>query len=243
MAIPTIPTILTKADWDKHKGIIAKIGVGETGVGAAMEKVRAAYTAVDWRKFDATRVFPGLAKTEKEVDDALAAARSEGAKVEKVRQELRNLEVLARKAEALFKSKPAIPKSSTEQAGKIAVAADHMAVALKSMDAEFATFEKMKADIRARDEMVRKALMTYIDKIQVGIRNLKSRPVLTEYDKFHRELVRGLAASVAHQKMTAFVGAWQKFSSDGYKPKKDTEIPPKLAEIDREVQKLKAAVA
>jgi len=250
MAIPTIPAILTKADWDKNKGIIAKIGVGETGIGAAMEKVRAAYEAVDWRKFDASKVFSGLAKSEEEVDKALSGAKAERAsKVENLRKELRNLESLARKAEAAFKANKLVPHSSTEHVGNIAVAADHMAVACKSMDDEFKTFEAMKVkirqreeNIRQRDEMVRKKLLGYLDKIPPAISNLRGKPDLTAFSKFRLDLVRGLALALHDQKMTAFVPTWTKFGAEGYQPKKTDEIKPKLAEIEKEVAKVKAAI-
>jgi hypothetical protein len=245
MAIPKIPLILTKADWDRNKGIIAKIGIGETGIGAAMEKVRVAYEAVDWRKFDANMVFTGTAKTEEDVDKALAAAKNEAAtKVEKLRAELRALEGLARAAEVKFKANRLVPHSATEHVAKIAVAADFMAVGCKSMDDEFKTFAAMKLQVRQRDEMVRKALLTYVAKMPPAISKLRSKPEVDAYaSPFHKELVRGLAAALAHQKMTAFVPIWTKFSADSYKPKKIEEIKPKLAEIEKELAKLKSALA
>jgi hypothetical protein len=243
MAIPTIPTILTKADWDKAKGVIAKVGVGETGVGAAMDKVKAAYAAVDWKKFNAKTAFSQDPSDPALVDEALKAAKAEFAKVEKVRVELRNLEALATKAQAVFKSKALIPKSSTEHVGKIAAAADQMAVALKSMDAEFASFESMKKEIENRRLVGRKALLSYIDKMPPAIKLLESKPNVKDYEKFHGELVRGLSAGLSRQKdLAAFQPPWTKFSSDGYKPRSDGEIKPKLVAITQELAKLKNAI-
>ena len=54
MQIPTYPKKLLKSEWDKNKGIIAKVRHGETGVGAAMEKLKAAYDAVGWVKLQKT---------------------------------------------------------------------------------------------------------------------------------------------------------------------------------------------
>lgn len=50
MQIPAYPKKLLKSEWDKNKGIIAKMRHGETGVGAAMEKLKAVYDAVGWVK-------------------------------------------------------------------------------------------------------------------------------------------------------------------------------------------------
>ena len=47
---PAYPAVLTKANWDKNKGAVAKMA-GATGVGDALAKLETAYKAVDWRKF------------------------------------------------------------------------------------------------------------------------------------------------------------------------------------------------
>ena len=47
---PAYPAVLTKANWDKNKGVVAKMA-GATGVGDALSKLEAAYKAVDWKKF------------------------------------------------------------------------------------------------------------------------------------------------------------------------------------------------
>ena len=242
-ATPTVPAILTKADWDKQKGVIAKIGVGETGIGAQMDKVKAAYAAVSWNKFNAKMVFAEDPTDPALVDQALKAAMAEFAKVEKVRAELRVLEGLAKKAQAAFKSKPLIPKSSTEHAGKIATEADHMAVALKSMDAEFKSFEEMKKQIANRVAMGRKALLSYMAKMPPAIAKLESKPDLEEYNDFHKELVRGLSAGLSRQKdLAALLPPWTQFSSDGFKPKTVQEIKPKLALIKVQLAKLQSAL-
>jgi len=247
MAIPQIPDILKKTDWDKHKGIIAKIakvGVGETGIGAEMEKVKAVYTAVGWKKFDAWEVFNHQRPNEESlVDEALNAAKTEFQKVEKVRAELRTLQSLALKTQTLFKSKPLVPKTSTEHVGKIAAAADHMAVALKSMDAEWAAFDKMKTEITHLKQVARQGLISYIGKMPAGIQKMRSTPTLDAYETFHKELVRGLGAAVSMQSdLKAFVPVWKEITADGFKPKKDQEVPAKVTRVEQEFNKLKSAV-
>src|SRR5437764_6334569 len=109
MAVPTIPQILTKTDWDKQKGIIAKVGVGETGIGAEMDKVKSTYSGIVWTKFNAKQIFPKVPSDPALVDEALKAARAEYAKVEKLRTELRSLQTLAVKAQGVMKSKTLVP--------------------------------------------------------------------------------------------------------------------------------------
>ena len=63
MAIPTYPVILTQADWNKKKGLFAKMA-GETGLGALMLQTETLYKAVDWNKFDVRKVLAGLTSAE-----------------------------------------------------------------------------------------------------------------------------------------------------------------------------------
>ena len=65
MNIPAYPKNLLKSEWDKNKGIIAKIRHGETGIGDALDKVKAAYDAVGWTKLQKAT---GNTKTNTEKD-------------------------------------------------------------------------------------------------------------------------------------------------------------------------------
>lgn len=244
MAIPQVPQILKRADWDKQKGIIAKIGVGETGIGAAMDKVKAAYDAVDWKKFDAKDVFAtGSPNNTAPVDLALKAAMAEYRKVEKIRAELRALEGLALKAQTTFKSKPLIPKSSTEHAGKIAAEADKMAVALKSMDAEFKTFETMKNSIEAKIKLGRQKLIAYTGKMPGELSKLKSKPNVEAFGAFRSEHIRGLAAALSvNAELKEHMPKWKEFSVDSFLPKNDAEVKQKVALVERELNVLVAAM-
>src|SRR5665213_2142073 len=52
MSTPTIPAILTDANWQKEKGVVAKLVKRETGIGELMKQLATAYGTVDWTKFD-----------------------------------------------------------------------------------------------------------------------------------------------------------------------------------------------
>jgi hypothetical protein len=240
MAIPEIPNILTPADWNKQKGIIAKMA-GETGLGAQMTKLQSTFNAVNWERFDANAVVN--AKDLKVVDDALAAAKAEYPKVENVRKELRVLEDLAKRTEAKFKSNRLIPSSSVAHVGRIAAEADRMAVACKSMDAEFKRFEEVKNKTSAKIEAARNTLKTYLDKCQTAIKQVDARPTDQNFLAFHKEHIRGLNAALAYQKdLSAYHGVWRTMSSDGFKPKAGNsfEIKKKLKEVQSALDKLKA---
>ena len=61
---PTIPVILTDANWQKQKGILAKAH-GETGIGELMKKLAAAFNNVDWPLFDTSSISPADLTPEK----------------------------------------------------------------------------------------------------------------------------------------------------------------------------------
>jgi hypothetical protein len=147
---PEYPKILTKKDWDKEKGIIAKMH-GETGIGANMEAVQKLYDAVDWDKINMTGQRKGWTwgqdisqpKWDKVYSDAKAEVLGSLAAVSKGLYELRDL---AQETQDKFKKSKTIPSSSTKHVAEIAKTADQLGVklnknsmssVLQKMDEEF----------------------------------------------------------------------------------------------------------
>ncbi|MGH7042784.1 MAG: hypothetical protein ACREFY_11705 [Acetobacteraceae bacterium] len=74
---PDYPKILTKANWDKKKSLLAK-AAGETGVGAAMDTAQAAYDAVDWDKLKGCNDPPSANSFHQSCLEGRARRRDEG---------------------------------------------------------------------------------------------------------------------------------------------------------------------
>jgi hypothetical protein len=128
---PDYPKILTSKDWDKKKGVIAKMH-GETGLGKKMDEVERLFNAVDWNKINmyAHRMdwkTVTKAKWDKVLNDAVKEVTGPLPKVSKGLYELRDL---ARSAQATFKKSKTIPSSSTKHVGDIAAEADRFGVKL-----------------------------------------------------------------------------------------------------------------
>lgn len=244
MPILTIPAILTSGDWSKHKGLIAKIKVPETGIGAAMNSVQAAYKAVDWRKFDPKTACNPLLSTEEQVLKAMGSAETELTKVEKVQVELRKLETAAKKAEGVFKADKHVPHSVTEHAGKIAAAADNLFKAFQTVDMEVkVAFLETKDQAHQVQEGIRKVVRDALEKLPPEIQKLRSAPDLDKFQHFRTGPVRALGAALNKTPKTAsLVPAWAKLGADSYQPAKVEEIAPKLTEIEREVGKARAMI-
>jgi hypothetical protein len=127
----TYPATLTKAHWDKKKGLIGK-AAGETGVGDAAAKAETAFKAIKWDSFDIIKHSPTAsnAETLKHVVALKDAVVGEHGK--SVKPTIDALHILANKATKastdLAKNK--LFKDAGAAAGDIAKAANFFAVAL-----------------------------------------------------------------------------------------------------------------
>ena len=118
MPAKQLPVILTEANWNKNKGVIAKMH-GETGIGAALRDIKVAWDKVDWTKFDpqTLRAKYGFRDNDPaQVKAALAQAekdlQAEFKDVEAVRAKLLAFNKLAATVATKFKNSPTIPASS-----------------------------------------------------------------------------------------------------------------------------------
>ncbi len=125
---PAYPAVLTKANWDKKKGTIAKMA-GATGVGAALDALKKAYDAVAWDKIEISNNRPSqsefsLAKMEQMKKAALAEMNGSCAKLRAAAFAARD----AAKAAAVDLKKNPLTKSTGTLCDEIAKAADSMGV-------------------------------------------------------------------------------------------------------------------
>ena len=133
MPLPEIPVILTVADWKSKKGTIAKMA-GETGIGAALAKLKVEFDKVPWDVLDPDSAYRANTKTGK---GTLALAQKLGpiaisnqSKLEPVRKQLQAIKTLTETIEKKWKASKIIPSSSTAHVGKMKLAADQFMVAL-----------------------------------------------------------------------------------------------------------------
>lgn len=156
---PDYPAVLTKANWDKNKGVIAKMA-GATGVGDALSKLEAAYKAVDWKKFEIAANKPNpfsLPKLDAQKKAALAEMNGNAAKLRAAAYAARDA---ARKAAGDLKKNP-LTKGAGAVCDQIEKAADFMGVGANSNS--LATYiEKDAAEARNAFDVTAKAIQTKI---------------------------------------------------------------------------------
>jgi hypothetical protein len=132
---PDYPADLTRRNWDKNKGVLAKMA-GFTGMGEALASLEKTYAKVDWKPFDLELIFPKgdkaftLPKLEAAVVEAVKEVKSGGCA--KLRTEAFEVRDLAAKTEKDFKANKLIPKSSAALCASISTAADHLGVAVNA---------------------------------------------------------------------------------------------------------------
>jgi hypothetical protein len=127
---PDYPTILTKTNWDKNKGVVAKMA-GATGVGDALAKLEAAYKAVDWKKLEIAENKPNpfnLTKLEAMKKAAIAEMNGNAAKLRVAAFAARDA---AKKAAGDLKKNP-LTKGAGAVCDQIEKAADFMGVGANS---------------------------------------------------------------------------------------------------------------
>ncbi|HIP22036.1 MAG TPA: hypothetical protein EYG79_00325 [Rhodobacteraceae bacterium] len=212
------PATLTDKHWQKKKGSVAKIA-GKTGIGSALKDTAKAFDKVDWEMLDVGKRLPiGAAGTIPVLDKIFAEAVAEykSAVDGDLRKKLQNVKKLADDTAAKWVKKKGISKSSTKAAQDLAKEYKENLKVLKVK-------EKIYADSIKR-------LHATLAKI---VKASKSVTTTQEYASLWSEEIRGVGTImplISKQKdLIPEHKAWRVFSSQGYQPKTDEEIPEKFA--------------
>jgi hypothetical protein len=241
--VPQYPQILLDADWQKHKGVIAKIVKGETGIGAKLKKLYDVHTKeTKWYVFDPKMPgSPGKPRTREELNQRMAEAKAQGgAIIEGYRKE-----VLAVKthleAEAKKLSNPLL-KSTRSHIEKMADAALNLATAAKSID--LSPFDDIRKEIERTEEVGRKMLADWVKSCEEGIKKVRATPTLAEYEASLHQKVRGLNTALARIPEYQDWGDknWKALAQDKFRAGKQDGDPIKqlATVVDTQLQKFKA---
>ena len=204
MAVKTIPVILTQADWNRKKGVFAKMA-GETGIGAAMKAVDDEWKKVDWEALDPNSAYAKSGKLRIPTNHAqlTEAARGERGKVEAVRTKLKTLRDLAKVTETKFKASKVIPSSSRVHVGSIAVAADHLFIELKSIDVIWETerkqiTQKYRGDLSKLATDLKKNVGITTARAEVFIKAVKADPKPKTFNSGIQKAARDVTQHLAN---------------------------------------------
>lgn len=247
-----MPKTLTAKEWEAKKGTVAKMA-GETGMGAALKKLDAAWAKVPEEALDPDTALATakLKATEKNVQGLMEKVKTQMPKIEATRKELVAVRDLAATLAKDWGKSKIIPKTSTAYATQIAKDADQMYIALKSFDLDW---RKLLATAKAKDERDRaaalKSINVYFSSLPQYGDEVKQTPTVSTYigsgtKGFHQN-VRGLSAALTisgDPQLVAFKSqVWNAFAQDTYKPKGDDEVLPKVSQVLKALDQLKGLV-
>jgi len=208
------PAILTDANWQKEKGIVAKIVSKETGIGALMKTLKTTFDGVDWNKFDPYEAMVATKdRTPENIAKAMAVAKTEAVKLEGVRKAAFALRDRAKVLSAEWAKSKLIPSSSRKHLDAVALACENLALSCKSPDAGL--FKKMQDEIAANELKGRQMLATWIQSIKSGFAAVSSDPTYKTYNDKMYQKVRGLGTAVGN--IPQYKAKWSPvFGNAGY---------------------------
>lgn len=253
MADHKYPAILTKKDWLKKKGTIAKMA-GKTGVGQAMDALEKSYKKINWKIFNPVDALPMDRKTHTKEGLAMVIKNAKAEFNSSVKSSVHpNLKALKKKvtdARNSFKASKTIPK-------KAAAHADAVLAAIKTMEDETkqdalvaelkAGVEQKLKDFAVRDKMykdLKDKLVRYATELARA-----SKTVTTASDfasPLWNDTIRGIGTVLPQFAkdwgLEAEHRQWRVFASENFKPKTDEEVAGKFNEIAPVLRKIVAKI-
>jgi hypothetical protein len=206
---PEYPKILTSKEWDKKKGVFAKMH-GPTGIGEKMDEVQKLYDEVAWDTLNLTKVRENwrwggeppvisMDSWNKIMKEAKELVAGDLAKVSKALYELRDL---ANETQAKFKKSKTIPSSSAKYVGEVATAAEQLGVMLnknsmseplRKMEEEFLAFvQKNFLDVWPV------GLKKYLAKHTKVMKELREDPSPTKYNNACQGMLRDYTTALGN---------------------------------------------
>jgi hypothetical protein len=131
MPKPAFPEILKASNWEKQKGIVAKLAKVEPDPLNACKSAEALFNKINWSKMNGATA--AALATAPEINDFIKGMKAEYvANFEPAKKAFSELNTVCSKTAAAFKASAIIPKSSREHVEKMATVASQFAVVLKS---------------------------------------------------------------------------------------------------------------
>ncbi|MEM0982427.1 MAG: hypothetical protein AAGI17_00595 [Planctomycetota bacterium] len=200
---PDYPKILTKKNWDKEKGVWAKMH-GKTGIGAQLEKLETSYKAIDWDAVEMVKNRGPLNKFKLSEWDAKRKAAEKEVKgnMKKFSETCYKTRDLADGVAKEFKKSKTIPKSATKLATDIAKQADFMGVGanMNSMGSRIIKmYDFGRAPLDTLRDVVIKKLPGLTDKAIKIVGEAKKTPTKDKYNDLSvRDAVRDVTQNVGN---------------------------------------------
>jgi hypothetical protein len=253
MPVREIPKNLTVADWNNKKGVIAKMA-GETGIGAALAKLKTAWDKIEWSELDPDAAVVKNSKTGKMTLELLEKlepiAKKNINKIEPVRKEFKAVADLTERIAAKWKTSKIIPSSSRKHVETMHTAADQMYIALKSIDNDWKNArERVEKEEERLKGIALNTIKPYFKSLRDYGQKVKETPTVENYigkakEGFHQN-IRGLNAALDRSKRPDWIEwkdkNWKPLAQDSYRPTDNSQVAgkvDKVLEVMDELEKL-----
>lgn len=188
-APPPYPDILTAKNWNKNKGLWAKL-VGSTGIGQLMTETQRYFDGVKWESFDFKKLLrmATAQPTMADLDKLYATAEAQLKETKRVEGSAGRLKRLAVQVVKDFRANKQIPKGSTAHAEKVRDAAETLELGMgdmkKLLDAQYAVGKQYVEREKADQARSFKAMLKAIDAVEAKAKSVKTRDDFVKfYDK------------------------------------------------------------
>jgi len=223
------PPELLPAYWEKNKGTIAKMA-GETGIGAALTKLKTLHGQIDWTLLRADGY--GKLHDVPEIDATEKKAKAYyQAKVVPYAAYAGTVKDLALQTAQKFQANKMIPKSSVVAVATIAKCADVVKVACKSLDEEFKTFQAYRDKLGQQIEGQKKLIRPNIEKLKKGLADCIKTPTKSSWNDNVKQQCRSInnGVQVNPEWKAQFGATWVKYDGETFygKLKDDAKLDEK----------------
>jgi hypothetical protein len=203
------PPVLEAAQWDKKKGVIAKMTV-ETGIGKALTELKTLYNNVNLEKLTAGGY--GKLTSNEQVDIAHEHANDHyKAHVPPVQAKLKLVAKLADDTVVKFKKNKLIPKASIDYVLQIAAACHKMDTDFNDRVEEQATFDTYKAALKRGLDGQRKTIVTDLHNLEAAVKACLEQPTAANWVKLVRQRNRQVGNTLGNvpEYKLKFWAVWQ----------------------------------
>jgi hypothetical protein len=202
------PPALTDKDWQKKKGLLAKVKIGETGMGAKLKVMEEGYAKIPWGHFEVKPEYSNIKQWQIEYD----GAKSDFTKtVVPFIQTVRSAGSHAKEKAEELKSKAS--NDVINALKEITKACDNFVLSLKNLGDVGREFEKVRPGPTQPKDVGQVRLPDLFNAARIAVQNWQKTGAMdsTSWNKF-----RGLSAVVCENQAFASVkDEWHRLSSLG----------------------------
>lgn len=244
---PVYPDVLLPANWQRHKGVIAKVFKGETGIDAALVKLKKVYEDVEWQYFvpDESGPLP-KPRTYEALDQRLEQAKGKANQLEKLRKEAFGVRDLCKKTGDKWEKSIVVPKSSRVHVQKTMVdACENLALGAKSIGD--VGYKRVRAEIDRVEKKAIEMFEGWVDRLEKVIPKAKATPTVDFYNKNMHQQVRGLGTAIS--KMPQYKkfhkeDDWNEMAGDNAMSgvTDGEQVKAQVEKVEKAFKRLKAAI-